>query len=142
MNIVHNGNTLLLGLGPDELLLESIQAAIDSEGIQDGVIISGIGTLKTGVFHYITGTGFPAEDRCFNVEGPLELLSLSGIIAAGEPHLHGMVSEKEGAAHGGHIEPGCRVAYLAEIAIQVCSEAKLTRCFDAGAGVALLKEKA
>jgi predicted DNA-binding protein with PD1-like motif len=130
MKIVRKGSLLTIGLEPDELLLESIQAAIDRERVRDGVVLSGIGTLKTCTLHAITGAGLPARDELFTLTGALELLSVSGIIAGGEPHLHAVVSERENAAQGGHIEPGCRVAYLAEIAILCCNEMPMIRQTD------------
>ena len=56
MEIIRKGNLLAIGLEPDELLLESIQTALDREGVRDGVVLSGIGTLKTCTLHAITGT--------------------------------------------------------------------------------------
>lgn len=38
---------ITIGVGPGDLLLESIQEAIKQYDIQNGVVISGIGTFKT-----------------------------------------------------------------------------------------------
>ncbi|MBN2045727.1 MAG: DUF296 domain-containing protein, partial [Anaerolineales bacterium] len=56
-----------IGFAPGEMLLESIQVAIQQQGIRNGAVVSGIGTLKTCRMHYITHTGFPAEDRIFTL---------------------------------------------------------------------------
>jgi hypothetical protein len=57
---------------------------------------------------------------------PLELASIDGIIADGEPHLHAVVSDSE-KAYSGHLEEGCRVLYLAEIVIVEINSLNLTR---------------
>ena len=121
---------IVLALGPGELLLESINKAIREHDIQNGVVVSGIGTLKTCRMHYILHTDFPPQDAVFKLEEPLELLSVNGIIAGGEPHLHGIVSRADEGAHGGHIEPGCVVAYLAEIIIHKYPDLRLERRLD------------
>ena len=88
------GKTELVTIGfkPGEMLLESIQEAIQSQGIRNGAVVSGIGTLKTCRMHYVEHTGFPPKDHIFTLNKPLELLSVSGLIADGEPHLHIVVS--------------------------------------------------
>jgi len=118
---------IVLGLGPGELLLESIEKAIRVHDIRNGVVVSGIGTLKTCRMHYITHTDFPPQDAKFTLHEPLELVSMNGIIADGEPHLHAVVSQAEEGARGGHIEPGCEVAYLAEIVIHKYRYLRLMR---------------
>jgi hypothetical protein len=132
---------IVVALGPDELLLESIIEAIKSHDIRNGVVVSGIGTLKTCRMHYIKHTDFPPEDAIFMLEEPLELLSVSGAIADGEPHLHGVVSYADEEARGGHIEPGCRVAYLAEIVIHKFNELRMERRRDPERKIKLLGPK-
>jgi predicted DNA-binding protein with PD1-like motif len=131
---------IVLGLGPDELLLESVQETIRKCNIRNGAVVSGIGTLKKCIMHYIVHTDVPPEDRVFTLECPLELLSLSGVIADGEPHLHGVVSHHEGPVQGGHIEPGCVVAYLAEITIIRFNDLPLKRHPDPVRHIKLLGE--
>lgn len=130
---------ITIGLGPGELLLESIQEAIKQYDIQNGVVISGIGTFKICRMHYITKTEMPPEDAIYTLEKPLELNAISGIIADGEPHLHISVSCGEHEAYGGHLEPGSELAYLAEITILKCNDHRLIRKPDASSTVKLLQ---
>jgi predicted DNA-binding protein with PD1-like motif len=44
-------------------------------------------------------------------------------------------------AQGGHIEPGCEVAYLAELVIHKFNELKMMRHFDAERRIKLLGVK-
>ena len=61
------------------------------------------------------------------LEKPLELLSVSGLIADGEPHLHIVVSCGENEVYGGHLHEGSQVLYLAEIAFLVFNQHKMER---------------
>ncbi len=129
---------IVVGLEPGEMLLESLQEAIRKHDIRNGVVVSGIGTLKVCRMHYIKHTDFPPEDAIFAIDEPLELLSVNGVIADGEPHLHGVVSQADREARGGHIEPGCEVAYLAEIVIHKFTDLNLSRHRDKERKIKLL----
>ena len=130
-----------VGIEPGEMLLETIQKAIAQAGIRNGAVVSGIGTLKTCHLHYITHTDFPPKDRFFRLQKPLELVSVSGIIADGQPHLHIAVSCGEDEVWAGHLEPESEVAYLAEIAILVSNDLAMTRTRDPVRKVSLLGPK-
>jgi predicted DNA-binding protein with PD1-like motif len=130
-----------IGLGPGEYLLESIRAAIADSRIENGAVVSGIGTLKSCRMHYVEHTGFPPRDRFFTLEKPLELLSLSGLIADREPHLHVAVSSGEEETHGGHLEDGSEVLYLAEIGILVFSDHRMVRRADPATTIKRLELK-
>jgi len=132
---------VIIGFEPGEMLLESIKEAIASQGIRNGAVVSGIGTLKTCRMHYIEHTDFPPQDRIFTLNKPLELLSVSGLIADGEPHLHIVVSCGQDEVYGGHLEAGNEVLYLAEIAILVFNEHRLERRVDQERKIKLLKQK-
>jgi len=131
-----------LGIQPGEMLLESIRDACREHGIRNGAVVSGIGTLKTCHMHYIQHTDFPPSDAFYRLEKPLELLSVSGIIADGEPHLHIVVSCGENEVYAGHLEPDSEVAYLAEVAILQCNDLNMTRKPDEERKIKLLSPKA
>jgi len=116
--------TLRLDKGED--VLASVESVARERGIHTGVVLSGIGTLYEAQLHYITHTGFPPKNEFVTHEGPIELLSIDGIIADFVPHLHTCISIKD-QTYMGHMEPGCRVLYLAEIAIARLEGVRLTR---------------
>ena len=115
-----------LRLDRGEDVLASIERAARERDVHTGVVLSGIGTLDKARLHHITHTGFPPKDEFVEYEGPIELLSIDGIIADFTPHLHTCISIKD-QTHMGHLEPGCRVLYLAEIAIARLEGVRLTR---------------
>jgi predicted DNA-binding protein with PD1-like motif len=134
-------NLIAIGLGPGEKLLESINDAIRTNKIRDGVVISGIGTLKRCHMHYVNTTSFPAENRFYFVEEPLEIGSISGIVADYEAHLHMTVGCRDQQTYAGHLEEGCEVLYLAEILIMKLRDMELERRNDPQYGVSLLRER-
>ena len=112
------GRTFVLSLRQGEMLLESIEELVKKNRIVDGVVVSGIGTLDKCVLHMVMTTGYPPVEHFARWDGKaLELASIQGFIADGKPHLHTVVSDNE-RTWAGHLEPGCRVLYLAEIVIQ------------------------
>ncbi len=112
-----SGRVFVLRLDQGDMLLESINAFIQQEDIQDAYVASAIGTLDRCVLHMVMTIGYPPVEHFERWEDkPLEVSSISGMIAEGVPHLHMVVSDHK-KAYSGHVEPGCRVLYLAEIVI-------------------------
>lgn len=125
----HNkfGRTFALRLDKGEDILGSINDLIEKENIQDGVVVSGIGTLDQCQLHFVTHID-DASKMYFKkwTDVALEVASIQGIIADGKPHIHAVVSD-HASAWGGHVEPGCRTLYLCEILIIEMPGFKLTR---------------
>ena len=107
----------ILRLDAGDDLLDCINDLIEKENIVNGAIVSGIGTFDHCVMHMVMTTSLPPVENFVKWDNkPLELSSVDGIIANGIPHLHMVVSDHE-HAYSGHVEPGCRILYLAEILI-------------------------
>lgn len=111
-------------------LLDAIYEVVKRENIQKGLILSGIGALSKAIFRNLKT--FPAEypitakDRIyFEVEKPLELVSLTGYIVPslnGEPHVHAHFSASTVvgetiATYGGHLEKGAITHVKAAVTI-------------------------
>ncbi len=143
MTLQHEGpmEVIVIGLQPGEMLLEGIRDAVRKHDIQNGVVMSGIGTLKTCQMHHIEHTNFPSDNRFYTIRKPLELLSVSGIIADGDPHLHVVVSHRDEEVYAGHLEDNSEVLYLAEIAILRFNDLKMTRHLDPERQIKLLGPK-
>src|SRR5512145_2929112 len=109
-----------------DLLLESILAVIQRHGIQDGSVLTGVGSVQECTFYGVKSLAEVAEDEFKTARGPIEILNLNGMIAAGEPHLHITLSNMSGA-FGGHLEKGCKVLYRAELTIAKFSGTPLAR---------------
>jgi predicted DNA-binding protein with PD1-like motif len=111
-------------------LLEAIREVVKRENIQKGLILMGIGALSKATFRNVKI--FPAEypitakDRIyFEVEQPLELVSLTGYIVpslSGQPHVHAhfaasTVIGETVATYGGHLDKGAITHVKAAVAI-------------------------
>jgi uncharacterized protein len=127
ISLRNSGRVFAIRFDPGDDLLEGIKAFIQKEGIQDAYVASAIGTLDYCVLHMVMTTSYPPVEHFERWEDrPLEVSSIAGLIAAGVPHLHMVVSDHE-KAYSGHLEPGCRVLYLAEVVIVELDGAHLRR---------------
>ena len=142
MNVIKDikiPGAIAIYIEPGKMLLESITEAAGD--IKNGVVISGIGTLKSCKLHCITGTTFPPDEEFINLQNePLELVSLQGVIADGKPHLHAVVSRGFRQNYSGHLEYSSEVLYLAEIVVIPFENKKLTRRLNTDLGVSVLQE--
>ena len=106
------GRRFLVKILPGESLVGRISDLINAEKIQSAVILSAIGSvrnvrlkdIKSGARLPIT----PARLVTHEIEGPLELLGLTGNIVPAENdgldcHLHIMASKASGDVVGGHM---------------------------------------
>lgn len=123
------------------LLLESIKQVIKDKNIQDGQVTISSGSVQECSYHYVATVAQKPDNKYVTVKGPSEILSGSGIIADGEPHIHIALSNPEKGAYGGHLENGCRVLYLAEFTVfQYAEGCPLTRKSNEN-GISLLQKK-
>ncbi len=102
-------------LKPKSDMLKSLEDACREHGIQNGVIMSGIGGVTTAVF--CDPQYFPCRTQPYNYGDPivkhevLSIAAISGIIChdpAGEINLHVHVtfSDQQGRCYAGHLKEG------------------------------------
>ena len=132
------GELIALRLDYGDDVQESVERLARELDIHTGAVVSGIGTLYRARLHSIKTTTFPGEDDIWELEGPIEIASISGLIADHLPHLHTVVAIGK-TAYAGHLEPGCKVMYLAELAIVRFEDLPLTRIVEPKTGVKQLK---
>ena len=125
------GRVIVIHLGKGELLLESIQRALEEQGIKNAVLLSAIGSLRKLSMHIIMDTDDKATNNFLVVEKPFELCSMQGLVLDGVPHFHMVCSAPGNESFCGHVEPGCEVQYLMEIALMEVRDMDLTRRRDA-----------
>jgi predicted DNA-binding protein with PD1-like motif len=106
------GRRFLVKIRPGESLVDGIKALVDKEKIQSAVILSAIGSVKNVHLKDIkSGAKLPITSArlvTHEIEGPLELLGLTGNIVPGaddkpDCHLHIMASKASGDVIGGHM---------------------------------------
>ena len=133
------GGIVVVRLAYGDLLLESLQAICRREKIRNGVILTGFGSLTDVSVTGVVGPGFPPR-RFYNRKRPrgVEIIAMSGVIADYHVHCHLVLCDRR-VAFGGHLEPGCRVLSLAEIALMRVDGVKLARRLDPTTGQKLLE---
>lgn len=92
------------------MLLESIVEAARKHGVTDGAVLTAAGALSECTFHGVGGTKQ-------SIKEDMEINSLGGIVAAGEPHLHVILTNAKRGAFGGHLENGCLVGNRVELTL-------------------------
>lgn len=132
---------VVISLGHDDLLLESIRDVCRDCDIQDGIMLTGLGSLTHGHIHIVTSNDYPPTNEFFQIDGPLEVVHFSGIIADYEPHVHISLMDPAGKYYGGHLEEGCSILTLAEISILRTPDLRLTRRLRDGSKSSLLDDR-
>ena len=132
------GGIVVVRLAYGDLLLESLQDICRREKIRNGVILTGFGSLTDHAVTGVVGPAFPPR-RFYKRKTPrgVEIIAMSGVIADYHVHCHIVLCDRRGA-FGGHLEAGCRVLSLAEIALMRVDGIKMARRVDPTTGQKLL----
>ena len=133
------GEIVVVRLAYGEFLLESIEEICRKRRIRDGVILTGFGSLTDIAVSGAVGASFPPR-KFYRRTRPrgVEILAMAGVIANYHVHCHLVLSDRN-RAFGGHLERGCRILSLAEIALMRVTGIKLARLVDATTGQKLLQ---
>jgi uncharacterized protein len=103
-----------LRLYPGDDLKLALDRLVYEKNWRAATVVSGLGSLTRAMIRF---AGKPEATR---IEGPLELISMSGTLASfGGSHLHVSVSDSAGKMLGGHLKEGCIIRTTAEIVIGV-----------------------
>jgi predicted DNA-binding protein with PD1-like motif len=132
------GAIVVVRLARGDLLLESLRAICRRERIRNGVILTGFGSLSESRVTGVVSPAYPATrfyDR--RSRAGVEILAISGVVADYHVHAHVVLCDRR-RAFGGHLEEGCRVLSLAEIAIMRVERVRLERRLDPTTGQKLL----
>ena len=133
------GEVVVVRLAYGDLLLESLHEICREQRIRNGVILTGFGSLTDFRITGVVGPAFPPR-RFYDRRAPrgVELVGMSGVIADYHVHCHLTLCDRRGA-FGGHLEEGCRVLSLAEIALLKLGRLKMKRALDPATGQKLLQ---
>lgn len=125
--------TIMVSFRRGDYIIKELRAFLEKEGIDAALITSGIGSFDVCKLHTIANTGLPPEERYYTLEGPIEVGSLQGSVAGGEPHIHIVAHDvANDVVHVGHLEPGSRCCFRAELGLIVLNDVKTKRVTDPG----------
>ncbi|MGF1517198.1 MAG: PPC domain-containing DNA-binding protein [Nodosilinea sp.] len=120
--------THCLRLTPGQDLRLELQTFAQTQALEAGIILTALGSFTQASLR------FAAAADATVIEGPLELISLSGTLSHHGMHLHGAIADAQGRVYGGHIMPGCIIRTTAEIAIANLPNVSLRRQSDPQTG--------
>ena len=98
-----------LRLLPGADLRHAIEDELARRGDTAAFVLAGIGSLQPACIR-LAGAAEATQ-----IDGALELLTLSGSVAANGAHLHLSVADAQGRVTGGHAAYGCIVRTTAEL---------------------------
>jgi predicted DNA-binding protein with PD1-like motif len=128
--------TFMVSFRRGDYVIEELRAMFEREGIDAALITSGIGSFDVCKLHTITNTGLPPEERYMALEGPIEVGSLQGSVAGGEPHIHIVVHDvARDEMHVGHLEEGSRCCFRLELGVIALDGVKTKRITDPVTGL-------
>lgn len=121
-------HTLPIRLQPGSDLRASLEALVRDQAHGAGFVVSGIGSLHGAVLRYAD------QASAATLDGPMEIVSISGSISADGAHLHMAVSDGAGRVWGGHVGYGNIVRTTVEALIVTLPEWSLSREHDLRTG--------
>ena len=132
------GRVVALRLKPGTDVLLGLEEACKRSGINNGVILSAIGSLDSPHFCDVvevpTKAGY-GYGEVLHLTGPIELTNASGIICHDDEgntnlHVHMTLTDRHGNAHGGHLVEGTKVLLTVDVIIGEISGIVMGRKFD------------
>ena len=100
-----------LRLAPGADLRGALEDGLRSRGGRAAFVLAGIGSLSRARLR-LAGREHPEE-----LDGDLEILTLSGTVSPDGAHLHMSVADAAGRVLGGHVAAGCVVRTTAEVLV-------------------------
>jgi uncharacterized protein len=141
---------LRLKTGTD--ITDGIRQICEANGIRGGAILMGIGSLRKMTFQVLIpkadtklGAGYTEPQA---VPGPVEVLSLQGVIFESEEHelllhIHGTFSDQEGKVYAGHVVAGENpVLATLDGVVAEFADVRLVRRTDPDVGLGLFTPEA
>jgi predicted DNA-binding protein with PD1-like motif len=124
-----------LRLSPGQDLKAALDGLVSAKKWPAACILSAVGSLSSTALRYADA------ENAEILEGPFEIIALSGTLSRDGSHLHILVSDSEGESKGGHLKEGSVVRTTAEIVIGILPGWKFTREIDPETGYLELRSE-
>ncbi|MEO8024857.1 MAG: PPC domain-containing DNA-binding protein [Bryobacteraceae bacterium] len=111
----------VLRLTPGQDVLEEIARYAAAHSIRAGAIVSAVGSLKKASLRYAN------KDLVTALEGPFQVVALSGTLDRETRHLHLSIADSDGVTRGGHATRGNIVFTTLELVIVEFLDLEFTR---------------
>jgi predicted DNA-binding protein with PD1-like motif len=120
--------TIAARLTPGVDLRDAIERLGHEHHVEAGCILSAVGSLRSATLR------LAGADAYTKLDGPFEIVSLSGTLSPDGPHLHLSIAANDGRTVGGHLVPGCVVYTTVEIVVADLAGVRFVRLPDATTG--------
>jgi predicted DNA-binding protein with PD1-like motif len=112
-------------------LLAGLERAVKQQGIQNAVVLAGMGSVRNYQIHAVKNRSFPPVDLFVrDTSAPADVIGMNGYILRGRVHTHITLSTGD-HAFGGHLEPGTNVFTFVIVTLGVLnSDADISRLDD------------
>lgn len=111
-------------------LLAGLERMVNEQNIKNGVILSGIGSLRGYHVHQINNRDFPTRNIFTKaLDTPCDLVGMNGYIVNGVLHAHMTIGTGDKAI-AGHLEPGTEVFTYAIVTVGVMNGTDLSKVDD------------
>jgi predicted DNA-binding protein with PD1-like motif len=118
----HLQRVVVLRFKYDTDLLAGLQKMIKEEKINNGVILSAVGSVRGYQVHQVANRDFPIKEAYVkDLTGLADILGMSGYVIKGRLHPHITMATPD-KAFGGHLEPGTTVFTFAIVTIGVLDD--------------------
>jgi uncharacterized protein len=103
-------------------LLAGLQRMVKQEKINNGVILSAVGSVRGYQVHQVANRDFPIKEAYVkDPTGAADIIGMSGYVINGRLHPHITMATPD-KAFGGHLEPGTTVFTFAIVTIGVLDD--------------------
>jgi predicted DNA-binding protein with PD1-like motif len=111
-------------------LLGGMEKLVKQEHIQNGVILSAVGSVRGYEVHQVSNRDFPSHDTYTkDPTAPADLVSMNGYVINGRIHAHITLATPDKVI-AGHLEPGTEVFTFALITVGVMNGTDLSKMDD------------
>lgn len=128
----HASRFVYVRADPGEDLLNALEQAVAREGVVNGAILCGVGSLSSFHVHVVGSVGLPPTVPEVSGDGPFDILTVTGGVLGGRVHAHLTFSDTE-RAMGGHLHHGSTVLTFAIVLIADTGEVDLASWDRVGA---------
>lgn len=128
----HFDRVVVIRLKNGANLLEGMKKVVAEQHIQNGVILSAIGSLRGYEVHSVSNRDLPTQDTIVaNPTQPADLVSMNGYVIKGRVHAHMTITTPDKVI-AGHVEEHNEVFTYAIVTIGVMNDTNLDKIDDKG----------
>src|SRR5512142_390620 len=103
--------TTSIRLRPAQDLYGEIDHFLQANGVEAGCVLCSVGSLRHARLRLAD------REQASDLDGPFEIVSLTGTLSTHGSHLHISISDGDGRTTGGHLLPGCSVYTTVELVL-------------------------